>query len=197
MLRRLAPPTKPALTVEDAKLHLRVDSDIEDMLIEMQLEAAVDLVESFTTRILAPANYRQSFDEWSTKGYLDLGVAPIREVTSLKYMDGNGDEQTIDAANWYWRPNQDGGRLYLASGYSNPTLWGRPGDIAATFSAGYSAPNEMSEDQALRCPARAKSLVLLILGNWYANRESSVVGSSVNELPGGMRDLLNALRIYR
>lgn len=197
MLRRLAPPENPTLTLDDAKLHLRVDNDVEDLEIDILLQAAIDHVEAYTTRVLASANYEQTFDEWSTKGYLELGVAPIREVESVKYMDANGTEQIIDTANWYFRPNQDGGRVYLASTYSQPTLWGRPGDIKVTFTAGYNAPGQASEDPALICPARARSLVLMILGGWYANREHVVIGSSVNELPMGAQALLNSLRIFR
>lgn len=197
MLKRLAPPQNPCLTLDDAKLHLRVDNDVEDSQIELQLEAAIDMVEYNTTRALSEATYEQTFDAWPTKGYIDLGVAPVRDVTAVVYNDTDGNEQTIAGSSWHWRGTQDGARIFFATGFSGPTLFGAGADITARFSAGYNGPNQAADPPELQCPARARALVLMILGGWYANREIAVVGSSVNELPLGAQHLLNNLRIYR
>ncbi|SDW78151.1 head-tail connector protein [Roseicitreum antarcticum] len=58
-----------------------------------------------------------------------------------------------------------------------------------TITAQYALPDA-------RRPA-AEVLIKLIVGNWYENRESVVVGMSVNELPMAANALISALRWFR
>lgn len=63
------------------------------------------------------------------------------------------------------------------------------GDAAITITAVYGLPDQ-------RLPA-ARALVQLIVGGWYQNRESVVIGSSAVELPMAAGALIAALKWRR
>ena len=64
-LTLITPPTVPAVTLADAKLHLRVDGDDEDVIIATMLEAAIrylDGPDGVLGRALAPQEWEVVFD---------------------------------------------------------------------------------------------------------------------------------------
>lgn len=42
----------------------------------------------------------------------------------------------------------------------------------------------------------ARQAVLLIVGEWYMQREDSVVGAAVNRIPNGVERLVHAIKSY-
>jgi uncharacterized phiE125 gp8 family phage protein len=201
MLKRLTPPAKPALGMSEAKQHLRVDHDFEDELIRDQLAAAIAFVEDHTGRAMASAEYEETFPAWPSCGYLNLAVAPVTAVANIAYMDEAGVEQILAGTDetWYWRATHDGARVTFTEDFTAPTLWGRPDDVVVRFTAGYNAPNNVAvqTDRSLDAPAMMRTVVKLLLGDWYTHREQTIAGTQIAELPTGVMPILNQLRIYR
>lgn len=201
MLKRLTPPVMPAVTLLDAKTHLRIDHDLEDERIRIYLGAAIEFVEDHTGRALAEASFEQTFNEWPACGYLDLAIAPVRSVDAVAYMDVDGVEQTLSATDedWYWRATAEGARITFTDTFDPPDLWERLGDVRVRFTAGYNAPRNtaVDTDASLNAPDRAREAVLLLLGDFYENRQDTIMGTSVLQLPRGAQALLDQLRIYR
>lgn len=203
MLRRLAVPNILAVTLEQAKAHLRVDHSAEDDTITDQLRAAIDSCADYAGRAFDPTEYEFSSRCWPACGYLDLPMAPISSVDGVDYVDEEGATITLEPATWRWSTTPAGARVYLDPDFSLPTLGtafqsdGR--EIRITFSAGYIDPAEVEDDSAgdLVLPSQARAAVLLTVGHLYANRESVVIGKGAVPLPLGAKHLLDQIRVYR
>lgn len=202
MLRRVEIPDAMSVALEDAKFHLRVDHDEEDETIRGMLQAAIDACADYAGRAFDRAVYEYSPPCWPCCRYLDIPIAPVSTVTSVVYVDDDGNLMTIAGAVWKWHATPAGARVLFDPGYSWPTIGttfqseGRP--IRVTLEAGYDAPDfSQGEDPELKLPSQARSAIMLTLGNLYANREGVVIGKTAVELPLGVRNLLNQIRIYR
>lgn len=124
----------------EAKLHLRVESTDDDALIDTLNLAATQHVKDFTGRALA-------FETWDYKldalcgDELWLPKAPTSSVTSISYVDSNGDTQTWSTDEWDSDlpsgPQAQKGRAYPAYSYSWPTVRSIPNAITVRFVAGY------------------------------------------------------------
>ncbi|MBS4048155.1 MAG: head-tail connector protein [Alphaproteobacteria bacterium] len=198
MLTQLALPADPAVSLQLCKQHLRIDSNDENALIEVYRDSAIAYIEGYTTRALGATQYQQTFDAWPGACGLVLGVAPIREVSEVVYLDEAGAEQTISTGSWYLTKTPMGGTVRFDADYSQPVLYDRPGSLIVRFDAGYDSPDVTgSGDPELALPSQARSCALLLTAHAFENRAPVVVGAAANELPFTVQALLNQLRIYR
>jgi uncharacterized phiE125 gp8 family phage protein len=90
---------------------------------------------------------------------IDVPLPTLQSVTSVKYYDPDGVQQTMDPAG------------YIASGQQIVPVdaWPdydttRPGAVTVRFTAGYG--------NATAVPAAIKAAILLYIGDLYANREA-------------------------
>ena len=198
MLTRTANPTERCVSVAFAKSHLRVDQDVENELIALYLDAAIEDCAKEAGRAFDQQTYRLTASAWPGCGYIPIPIAPIVSVATVKYADVDGNEQTLPAEAWYFDPRPEGGAIVLTSSFLSPTLYGRFGDVRIDFEAGYDVDDGSSAMlPELTLPAVAKAAILLTVGHYYANRESVIVGKTATELPAGARRLLSRIRIYR
>lgn len=80
----ITPPVAEAVTLEEAKLHLRVDHDDEDTLIDAIIDAAVGHMDGFTGilgRCLMAQTWSQEFE--TACGDLVLRLGPVASVSSV------------------------------------------------------------------------------------------------------------------
>ncbi len=92
-----------------------------------------------------------------------LPISPINSITSFKYFDQNGTEQTLAASNYRLVGNKDHSYIELKSTGSWPSsLEDRDYPITIRVDCGYSA-----------CPDGLKHAILLTIGHWYENRENA------------------------
>ena len=151
-----------------AKQHLEYEDDDRDALIQQYIDAAQAWVEDYTGKLLFRRTVPQRFASCSAS--VRLNVGPGAEVTSLKYLDGDFVDQTIDPAEY----RVIGGRLYPVSAFPHA----RHG-IEAAVTAGYDGD----------VPAPLISAQLLLIGHWFANRETVVTGTIATSLPFGAEAL--------
>jgi uncharacterized phiE125 gp8 family phage protein len=203
MLERLAATNEPAVTLDDAKAHLRVDHDAEDDAITVLLQAAIDTCGDEAGRAFDRAPYLYSDGCWPHCGYIDLPLAPVQSVDAVEYVDENGATIALEPETWNWQRTSQGARVRLDPDFDLPDLAtdfqaeGR--QVRVTFTAGYLPPSEVQDDSPgdLRLPSQARAAVLLTLGHFYANREAVVVGKTAVPLPIGARHLLGQIKLYR
>lgn len=164
------------VSLSEAKSHLRVDISDDDALIHRQIKAIVhDLERRYNTAFITQT-WTLYLDNWPGLA-IELPRFPLQSVTSVKYTPYGGvaatfssDSYTVDT---YTKP----GRVVLDS----RSAW--PGDeledvngIAVEFVAGYgNAENDV--------PDPIRQAILLILGNWYENRETLIVGAKFANAP--------------
>ncbi|MGX1196385.1 head-tail connector protein [Parvibaculum sp. MBR-TMA-1.3b-4.2] len=197
MLRLVAPAEAPPVSLDTIKAHLNIVHDDFDALLRGYLVAAVELVEARTTRILAPATFEFRLDGWPCEP-ISLPAAPVRNVLTLSYIDEEGAEQSVDAAEWDWERETTGAKVWLSHLWTRPTLGRDHGAVRIGFEAGYDLPDtlESGDDFDLLLPERAVQAIKLLVGHWYRNREA---GSSdtIHEIDHGAEALMRSLRIFR
>ena len=95
--------TEP-ITRAEAKLHLGLDdmsgSHPDDAIIDALITAAREYGEQYTKRALAQQTLEASLDAFpdSDDDRIDLPRAPVASITSVKYTDTSGTEQTISGS---------------------------------------------------------------------------------------------------
>jgi len=173
-LTQTAGPSVEPLSLTEAKAHLRVTHTAEDTLISALITAARTEVENYLGRQLITATWVLRLDEFIDT--IEVPRAPLQSVTSLAYVDTNGDSQTLEAdtdytVDVYSTP----GRVVPVYGGSWPSTYGHVNDVTLTYEAGYG-------DAATDVPSNIIHAVRLYLGHYYEHREAFIVGDSIAKL---------------
>ncbi len=122
-----------------------------------------------------------------------LPQAPLQSVTSVSYVDTNGDTQVWSASNYTVDtpsgPTAGPGRVIPAWSLYYPVTRTVPNAVTVRFVAGYGAAGTV--------PAPIKSAMKLLIGLWYANREAGVLErASADILPMGVDALLWPYKVF-
>lgn len=186
-----------SLTLEEARLHLRLDAvgsppthPDDDLVLALNV-AAREHAEYYTSQAFARQSYELALDEFPA-GAIDLGVWPVLSVDSVAYVDQAGATQTLDAANYALNNSRKPASLALAFGTAWPATRVQDAAIKITFTAGRTddlSPNPQPT------PKSAKQAMLLMLGHLYENREALGKKDYNVELPLGVMALLQQHRI--
>lgn len=161
-VRTVAPDATP-VSLDEAKAHLRVDSDDEDDLISLLIDAAVSELDGWTGtlgRCLIAQTWRQSFDGFAPRLGLPM---PAASVGSVVYTDADGAEQTLGSDQYALRHDALGSFVEPAFEASWPAVQGGAGSVRVTFISGSDADD---------VPAAIKAAILLRVGDLYANRDA-------------------------
>lgn len=179
----MAPADEP-VGLSEAKLHLRVDHDDDDDLIQSLITAARDQIEHVTWRQLLTATWDYSCDAWPADGVFVLPKAPLQSVTSISYTNTANVTAVVPSTDYLVDTASLRGRVLPAYGKSWPSAGLRPANgITVRFIAGYGA--------ALAVPAELKAALKLLVGHLYENREAVNVGNIVTPLPLALEWLLS------
>lgn len=179
----VTPPTDVTVTLEEAKLHLRVEGDDENTLITGLIAGAVSHLDGWTGVLggaLADQTWRQDFDSFACTMRLPIG--PVTEIVSITYRDADGQLSTVADSNYALVTDAIGPRVFWDAGFSAPTGLYEQGAVSVTYQAGYDV-----------APPAIKVAILLMVGHWYMNRETVAAGS-FSELPFAANALLAPFR---
>lgn len=123
------PPNVLPVSLNQAKLHLRVDSTDEDTDITQKIASATEYVQSATQRQLVTATCIYTADVWPCDGVFRLPLSPVAAINSVKYLDTNGTLTTLSSSAYQTDLRSNPPRITPAFGYSWPAL--RGGDLNA------------------------------------------------------------------
>lgn len=185
-LSRSAAPTDLPVSLAEAKAHLRVEASYttDDADIASCLAAVVDMLdgpEGLLNRALITQTLTltmdcfpgtvydergfQVFSSLATPSAFDLPLPPMRSVTSIAYLDTNGDSQTL-AASGYRVLNANNptrrGRVELAYGSTWPSTRPIEQAVTVTYSAGFG--------DATAVPDHYKRLIMVLAKELYDHR---------------------------
>ncbi len=136
-----APASEP-VSLSELKLHLRVDSTAEDDLISGLNATARGWAEAFTHRAIPLQTWDWKLDSAPCSYELFLPKAPCVSVTSITYIDTNGDTQTVPTSVYDTDlptgPYARAGRIFLKYGQVWPNVRNIPNCFTVRFVAGYS-----------------------------------------------------------
>lgn len=183
MFKVITPVAVEPVTVAEAKLHLRVDNSDEDALIGALITAAREYGEHYTGCALAPATLEMSLDEFPAD-LIELDMPPVASITSIKYTDASGVEQTLDPSKYAFSAYGQARNVSLTYGNSWPVTRAIPDAVRIRYVTGYTTT-----------PKAARAAILLTIGHLYENRES-VGTNTAMELPLGARSLFDTVKVW-
>lgn len=168
-------PAMETISLTDAKQHLRVDGDDDDVLILSYIKAARIYCEGYQNRAYCTQTWELWLDSFPRTNILEIPLPPLQSITSIKYFDTANEEATFPAASYFVDIKSSPGRVCLNSGYSWPSVALRAiNGVCVTFEAGYGGTEAV--------PQSVKQAMLLLIGHWYENRETVNVVNITKEL---------------
>lgn len=134
-------PTIEPLTIEELKLAWGIDFGEHDELVERCGIAARIWVEDFLGRAIINTTYALHLVTWPSGSDLRLPRPPLSSVTSVKYYDTAGVQQTLGTGVYGTDTNSQPGRIYLKNGQTWPSLEDEPRKlrVTITYVAGHGA----------------------------------------------------------
>ena len=169
-LRLITPATAPAVTVDDAKAHLRLDTTNDDTLVSAMLVAATEAAEHATGRALMTQTWETALDAFPL--VVKLTRVPVQAVVSVSYVDLDGAEQTLAPSAYHLTADDfDFARLTPVHGTQWPQVRGDVDGVTVTYIAGYA--------DAASVPESIKAWIKLQVGSMYENREAETMAARV------------------
>lgn len=198
-LTRTIEPVATPISLTEAKAHLRIDWTADDTEVTNKMNEAIDYVERDSHCQLCTATYVLTLDSFNRtdtdvvsgiwgateqKRYrysneICLPKPPLQSVTSIQYVDESGTTQTFDSSNYVVDTSSKPGRICLLPGCNWPATRVQPGAVTITFVAGWTT-----------IPPVVKAAVKLMLGQLWENREATISGTVINQIPLGYEALL-------
>jgi uncharacterized phiE125 gp8 family phage protein len=175
------------VTVDQARDHVRADTD-DDALTGFYVGSAVDFVQAYTGLSLLTQTVQLTRPDLRT--IMRLPVGPVQSLT-LQYLDQEGISQTVDPCLYFVTGlGTLATVIHLLRGKGWPFTLDHPAAVTATLTLGYG-------DTAAAVPAAILQSILLLVGDYYANREDTIAERSVTPatMPNGVAALLANYRI--
>ena len=212
----VTPPASEPVTIDQAKLHLRVDFPDDDLLITGLITAARQYAEKRTNRAFFNQTWMRTLDYFPLYGKLDGSRSPserntwpystwywdrvtidlphnrVQSVTSITYIDSNGQPQTLPTAAYNVDTTSIPARIAPAQGMFWPILNQYvPGSVQIKYVAGsYGDGVEVNN-----CPMTNVQAMLLLIGHWYEHREA-VSELSLKNAPLAVDALLEIEKVH-
>lgn len=157
-------PAEEPITDAQFRAQCRILHDQEVDLIAAYITAARKYAEKWTGRQIITAGLKLQLDAfpiWEIR----LPRPPLASVTSISYVDTNGDTQVIDEADYLVSTADEPGLVTPSYGGYWPSVRNQLNSVTILYQAGYGAAADVPKDlvQAIR----------LLAAHWYRNREAA------------------------
>lgn len=152
------------ITMQQVKEHLRVNFDDEDSLIYALLVASREYAEKATSQAIIPQTIKAYYPALpSTAGSLSLPLSNAVTITTVKYLDSAGVQQTLSSSEYYLTVGQPN-TVYFTAGAAAVTA--QPDSVEITYTAGFGSSPYKPFPQSIR------AAILVMTADLYENRES-------------------------
>lgn len=189
-LSRVAAPASLPVTVEEAKLHMRIPASetADDDYVESLLGAATEVVEEVTNRKLITQTWKLFLDVFPSERSFELPYPKLQSVTHVKYYDEEGALQTLSSSLYQVDVNGIVGQIANKNGETWPeTEDEKLSAVEVQFVCGYG--------NASSVPEAIKQAIKVLALTWYENRETVVIGMMAERVPDTARLLLANYRV--
>lgn len=215
-LTEVTAPTVEPLSIIEAKRHLRIEHNDSNVYISGLIKAARFYCERWCRRSFIETEWDMTLDHFPVshlsghnhtphhhhhhslerphRGALNRDRAirpqrsPLISVTSITYIDTDGVSQTLATTEYDVDTSKEPGRIAEAFDKTWPETRAQVNAVTVRYKAGYGTA---STD----VPETIRQAMLLLIGNWYENREDVVIGPQPRVLPKAVDSLLWMHRI--
>lgn len=187
--------TEP-VTLAEARVQLRLTADdptTEDALITANITAARETAEHYTGRALAGQTLEAVADEFPADGEVfELPRPPVATITSIKYTDENGAEQTVAGASYALSTYGDSRTVALTYDSEWPATQGINNAVRIRFVTGYAAAGAGAGFVA--APKAAKAAILLMIAWLHEHRGDEMDPNDIQ--PPAAKALLGTVKLW-
>lgn len=187
----ITPPATEPVTVAEAKEHCFVESSNTDWdtYFSTLIQAAREYAERYLGRALMPQTIIDYYDcfpsvtDQNPYGGIELRWTPVASVTSVKYLDGDGNEQTYSISNY--KTDLVAEPAFVMPAYSTnwPTNRDEVNSVYVEYVAGYADADTV--------PQAIKQAMLLAIKETFDCRDNTV-----KRFPTKAEHLLNFWRLH-
>jgi len=193
-------PASEPITLTDVQGQTRIDDlSAEAATIETMIQAVRERAEQITRRALITQSWELTLDSFPyNRNPIYLPLPPLQSVESIKYIDPDGNEQTLDPLLYRTLTAGEPGAVQPLYNLHWPVTLNDMETVKVRFTCGY---GPKGEDTATNVPKAILQFMLINVANLYENRESQGVAmgrSTVFNLDATLCDgLIESFRIYR
>lgn len=180
ILNLVTAPTIEPITTAEAKTHLQVTLSSDDLYIDTLVAAARSYVENYTGRVLVTQTWDLFLDNF--RSVIEIPKPPLSSVTSVKYTDGAGVQQTLATSIYTVDTNSTPGRVFRAYSQVWPTTQDIRNNVEIRFVAGYG--------NASTVPDLIKHAIKLMISHYYDQREPTAP-IVISKVPLSIENILN------
>ena len=167
------------VTLDEVKKHLRVEHTDDDQYINALCLAATSWAEKFQHRTYVKRPRTMVLDKFPM--VIRPKYPPLISVTSIVYIDLNGDSQTLAASQYRVDTVTEPGRITEAYEVSWPDTRDITNAVTITYIAGYGTEAAV--------PDEIKAAIKLMVGHLYEHREA-VSEIKLEKVPLSVQHLL-------
>lgn len=193
-LNRTVEPSIEPVSLEEAKLHCRIDDGSDDAVLSSFITAARIWAEDFCRRSFITSTWELSLDEFpGCDEEIRLERPKIIAVSSITYIDTGGTTQTLSSSLYRSDVKSTPGRVTPVAGTVWPaTQCDTTNTVTITFTAGYGST-------AASVPQPIRTAIAIIAATLSENRENVNIGNIVNTIPlvGNLSAVESLLWPYR
>lgn len=176
-------PTVTPVTTADIKTHLRITHSDDDTLLDSYATAAQDTLQRLCRRSLMEQTITLKLDTFPSAG-IELPRPPALSVTSIQYVDTDGNTQTWSSGDYMVDVSSEPARVVPAYGESYPDVRTEtPNSVTVVYQAGHEAVGDVNDTIRLAFK--------LLVGHYYENREATTY-TKFHDLPLGLQMLMAA-----
>jgi len=187
-LKTITAATDYPIDSTEAKAHMAIDDSTFDTQIDDFIKAATAYIENRTSRQICTATYELIFDRFhSVNGRIYLPKGQLQSVTSVKYKDGNGVEQTLASSEYIVSDSREPAFIEPAYSKSWPTTRLESDAVRVRFVCGYGDSNVT--------PEAISQAALLLVAHMFEIREPVVIGTITAKIPMTVEALINQYRL--
>lgn len=188
-LMLLGGPALEPLSLGEAKAHLRIDADNEDVLITSLVTTARLQIEAALGLALITQQWRLVMDCWPPDGIVALPLRPVQTVDAIRVVGDNEIAVLLDPLAYAVDNASHVPRLAARSGFW-PIPGARLNGIEIDLTAGFGAA-------ASDIPHDIRQALLLLVAHWYENREADSSAGTPAKIPDGVSVLLQPYKVVR
>ena len=180
-------PVAEPVSLQEAKVFLRVVSADEDALVGALVAAARRQIELATGYALVEQTRRLVLDGFPPGGSpIPLPMPPLVSVTEIEYVDANGAPQVVSVDDYRVIPDGTPGLIVPTVAW--PEAASHDASVRVTFTCGFGAQN------AEALPEQLAVAVRQLVSHWYDNRTPVEVGTVATPVPMTVEFLTAAYR---
>ena len=164
---KTAPALEPVLVAE-LKTHSVVDFADDDDYLKTLINVARQQVENDTGRALINQTWLQQMECFD--GEITLNKGPVSAISSIKYIDTDGVEQTLPMANYTFGKRFGEARICPSYGNSWPQVRQGLGAVTVEFIVGWGSGRD-------KVPYPLRQAIMIMAEHLYEHRGLTVTGS--------------------